>query len=124
MAFLYQIKSDGSKVEPWTIDQRPAVVGRGDSADVFIEDDSLSRSHFLIVREAGEFLLVDLHSRNGTWVKGERISACKLRSNEVIKAGESLFYFSLTQAPVDLLTRLVPLPVVIAEANRPQVGAA
>src|ERR1041385_5785707 len=124
MAFLYQIKSDGSKVEPWTIDQRPAVVGRGDSADVFIDDDSLSRSHFLIVREAGEFVLVDLHSRNGTWVKGERISACKLRTDEVIKAGESLFYFSLAPVPLDLLARLAPLPAVIAAADRPQISAA
>ena len=74
---------------------KPLVVGRGETADAFVEDDSLSRSHFLIVREAESFLLIDLHSRNGTWVNDKKISAHKLQPNEVIRAGESAFFFSI-----------------------------
>ena len=124
MAFLYQIKADGSPAESWMLDRRPAIVGRGDFADVCVDDDSLSRSHFLIVSESTEFVLVDLHSRNGTWVNGERISACKLRSDELIKAGASLFYFSHAPAPADLLSRLLPLPFLPGQLNGPDAHVA
>ena len=96
MSFLYQIKSDGSQAECWKIGEKPLVFGRGESADAFVEDDSLSRSHFLVVREGSEFLVIDLHSSNGTWVNGKRIAAHKLQSAEIIRAGASAFFFSTT----------------------------
>lgn len=96
MAFLYQIRLDGTQLERWEIGGKPLVVGRGECADAYVEDDALSRSHFLIVGEGDEFFLIDLNSSNGTWVSDARVSAHKLRSDEIIMAGESLFYFSRT----------------------------
>jgi hypothetical protein len=98
LAFLYRIDADGADPEFWPLGNTPLVVGRGDAVDAFVDDDSLSRSHFLIVREGSDFVLVDLNSSNGTWVQGEKVLACKLRSPQLIEAGESRFYFS--NAPV------------------------
>jgi len=108
MAFLHQIGNDGTPVERWELTTGLLVVGRGEFADAFVEDDSLSRSHFLITNEGSHFCLIDLQSRNGTWVNGERILAHKLRPNELIAAGESLFYFS--EAPVTAFV----LPAILA----------
>jgi pSer/pThr/pTyr-binding forkhead associated (FHA) protein len=96
MAFLYQIRADGTQVERWETGARPLVAGRGDCADAFVEDDALSRSHFLIVAEGEEFFLIDLNSSNGTWVNDARVTAHKLVSGEIIMAGESIFCFSKT----------------------------
>ena len=96
MSFLYQIKPEGSQAECWKVEEKPLVFGRGDSADADAYDDSLSRSHFLVVREGSEFSVIDLHSSNGTWVNGKRIAAHKLRTSEIIRAGGSAFYFSTT----------------------------
>jgi pSer/pThr/pTyr-binding forkhead associated (FHA) protein len=104
MAILYQIRIDGAQVQHWETGAKPLVVGRGECADAFIEDDALSRSHFLIAREGADHILIDLNSSNGTWVNGARVSAHKLCSNELIQAGESLFYFS--EMPV--ATLLIP----------------
>ena len=93
MAFLYRIQSDGSPAESWSLDDKPVVVGRSEFVDAYVEDDALSSSHFLIVREGGGYLIVDLHSSNGTWVNGRRITAYKLHLNEFIAAGQSLFCF-------------------------------
>src|SRR5271166_4183535 len=61
MAFLYHIRAnDGTPTEFWPVGEKPLVVGRGDSVDAFVDDDSLSRSHFLVVREAGEYFVIDL----------------------------------------------------------------
>jgi len=93
MAFLYRIQTDGSPAECWTVEDKPMVVGRSEFVDAYVEDDALSGSHFLIVREGGDFLVVDLHSSNGTLVNGSRITAHKLQPNEFIQAGRSLFCF-------------------------------
>jgi pSer/pThr/pTyr-binding forkhead associated (FHA) protein len=94
MALLYQIQPDGTQVKHWDLSGKPFVVGRGDCADAFVEDDALSQSHFLITSEGTGFCLIDLKSRNGTWVRSERVSAHKLQPHDVIHAGTSLFYFS------------------------------
>ncbi len=76
------------------------VVGRGETADAFVADNALSRGHFLIVREGGQFFVVDLDSQNGTSVNGKRKSGCKLSPDDVIEAGQSRFLFSKERLPI------------------------
>jgi len=122
MAILYQVRTDGSQVERWELTAKPFVVGRGECSDALVEDDALSQTHFLIVREGGDFLLIDLHSTNGTWVKGGRVSAHKLRPKDVILAGGSIFFFSDVPTSTFLLSGIVPPPATVAGA-RPRVRA-
>ena len=123
MAFLYHIRAGGSEPEYWPVSDGPLVAGRGDFVDAYVDDDSLSRSHFLIVHEGGEYVLVDLSSSNGTWVNGERINACRLHAPQIIKAGGSLFYFSLVPISAQSLSGIVPLPQA-ADLPRPELHAA
>ena len=108
MALLYQIQPDGTRVKHWELSGRPFVVGRGDCADAFVEDDALSQSHFLITSEGTAFCLIDLKSRNGTWIRNERVSAHKLQPHDVILAGTSLFYFSDVPVTAFILPGLLP----------------
>lgn len=122
MAFLYQIKSDGFPGEHWVVGDAPVVVGREEPADALVDDDALSRSHFLVVREGAEFFLVDLNSSNGTWVNGRPVAAHRLKSGEIICAGDSTFCFDLKPfspaTPIALhLLKQPAIPV-------PQPGAA
>lgn len=50
-------------------------VGRGDGCAVLLDSRSVSRLHALIQRRnAGDYFLVDLGSRNGSFVNGRRVS--------------------------------------------------
>lgn len=50
-------------------------IGRGDGCAVLLDSRSVSRLHALIQkREAGDYSLVDLGSRNGSFVNGRRVS--------------------------------------------------
>ena len=50
-------------------------IGRGDGCAVMLESRSVSRLHALIQRrDAGDLALVDLGSRNGSFVNGTRVS--------------------------------------------------
>jgi pSer/pThr/pTyr-binding forkhead associated (FHA) protein len=122
MAFLYRIGSDGCPAECWTVEDTPLVVGQGDSAEARVEDDMLSHSHFLIAPEGHDFILVDLESRNGTWLNDQRVSAGKLGANTLIRAGQSLFCFSLTALPKSAQPVSVP-PREATDANRTQPRA-
>jgi len=94
MATLCLLNDEGAVLHQWEIGDRPVIVGRGGCVDVQIEDEGLSRRHFLIACEGEEFLLKDLSSRNGTWVDGERALAVNLRHDCRILAGRTQFRFS------------------------------
>ena len=94
MASLCLLDNDGSKTMQWELGDTPVAVGRDESADVVIPDESLSRRHFVIVCEGGHYLLKDLNSQNGTWVDGQRAGATPLHHHDCILAGRTLFLFS------------------------------
>jgi pSer/pThr/pTyr-binding forkhead associated (FHA) protein len=109
-AFLCQISPNDTVGERWIVGDKPMVVGRDEAADVRIADETLSRGHFLIVCERDEFFLVDLDSRNGTWVNGCEVSAHRLQSGDTIHVGESVLRFSSqipAQKPLSALRGLL-----------------
>jgi pSer/pThr/pTyr-binding forkhead associated (FHA) protein len=62
-------------------------LGRSLSADVEIDDPSVSRRHALIVRQDGQTYLLDDGSRNGTWHNGIRVDRAVLRDGDTIGLG-------------------------------------
>ena len=68
-------------------------IGREPSNLVPILDASVSRRHCLIRREADEFKIQDLNSRNSTFVNGVPVTEKILASGDEIKIGNSLFLF-------------------------------
>ncbi len=67
---------------------RPAIIGRGEVAQVRLHDDGVSRRHAMVVRVGGELCLEDLQSANGTRVNGEPITRHVLRNGDTIQLGE------------------------------------
>ncbi len=122
MATLYQISEDGSQTERWEIGAAPLVVGRSGQAQVSIQDDGLSRQHFVILRDGDDYLLKDLNSRNGTWLDGHRVFAEKLRDNDHILAGRTKFLFANSPAVSPIVRKLTTGPhgtVVLWTAPEP-----
>ncbi len=93
MAELCLLDENGAITERWEIGNHPMAVGRDESSDVLISDDTLSRRHFLIWQQGESFLLKDLGSQNGTWVDGQRAKRAKLTHNVCIVAGRTVFVF-------------------------------
>lgn len=93
-ACLCLLGPGGALVQSWHIGVKPMAFGRGSNADVCLDDESLSRGHFLLTHEGHEYFVIDLGSENGTWLRGEKVTARRLSHGDVIRAGQSLFYFS------------------------------
>src|SRR5262245_40074053 len=73
--------------EMYKLTRSEMVVGRGHPVDVEILDDGISRKHARIdFKEDGTVHVVDLGSRNGTYVNGHKIEATQeLRDGDKIQ---------------------------------------
>jgi len=67
-----------------------AVIGRGQVADVRLDDASVSRAHCRIEREGMDFVLIDLGSRNGTQHNGKNVSRIVLAEGDKIQVGNNV----------------------------------
>ncbi len=68
------------------------LVGRGPGAlHLVLENDpGISRTHFLIEANPPQARLVDLRSKNGTFVNGTRVAEADLRHGDEVKAGQTV----------------------------------
>lgn len=69
------------------LNRTPFTVGRKVDKDLVIADPRVSRDHAQISQEGQEFFLVDLGSKHGTFVNGERIQRQKLERGDRLEFG-------------------------------------
>jgi pSer/pThr/pTyr-binding forkhead associated (FHA) protein len=66
------------------------VIGRGQTVDVQIQDESVSRRHCqIMVSPQGALGIKDLASKNGTFVAGRPINATRINTNDVFAIGDT-----------------------------------
>jgi eukaryotic-like serine/threonine-protein kinase len=66
------------------------LLGRSKKAHLAVQDNFLSRFHFMIEVNPPICRLTDLQSRNGTWVNGNRVQSFELRDGDTIKVGHTV----------------------------------
>lgn len=78
------------------------IIGRGRESDIRVANKSLSRQHArVIVDPSGEVTIVDVGSKNGTFIDGQRIDGPRLLSDgQQFCCGDVHFLFSATEYSV------------------------
>ena len=70
-------------------------VGRSEMCNLVFHDQLMSRRHFVIEYETGQFYISDLNTTNGTFLNGLRFKGrLKLSDRDVITAGDETFVFN------------------------------
>src|SRR6201982_1767638 len=85
----------GSEQKNIVLNRTPFTVGRKVDKDLVIADPRVSRDHAQIMQDGQEFFLVDLGSKHGTFVNGERIQRQKLERGERLEFGGSVSAYIL-----------------------------
>jgi hypothetical protein len=82
---------------------RHIMIGRDTGVDLLLVDNKVSRQHAAITTHAGQVMLHDLESRNGTFVNNRRINTTMLKEGDVIILGSSRMRLEITNvaAPVN-----------------------
>lgn len=65
------------------------VVGRSAAVDIRLADSNVSREHAAFEYEAGNWVVRDLGSTNGTFLNGEAVQRKRVRDGDVISVGVS-----------------------------------
>ena len=68
-------------------------VGRGDESEIVLLDPSVSRAHAIVELDAGEPVVRDLDSTNGTYVNGRRVRVESLRDGDELRFGNTRMRF-------------------------------
>ena len=96
---------DGVRLIPPTpsVDRRPAQrvqlsdkairIGRTPDNDMVLAHDLGVTRHHAELRKssAGSYEIIDLHSHNGTFVNGKRVSQATLTDQDIVSIGDSTF---------------------------------
>ena len=86
----YLIVLAGSNVgEMYRLEGPETVIGRATNATIRLNDDGISRRHARIVQVAGEVMIEDLKSANGTLVNGETVANRALQDGDKIRLGST-----------------------------------
>jgi pSer/pThr/pTyr-binding forkhead associated (FHA) protein len=82
------VTREGKTLQEVELTNSRALVGRSDLSDIVIESHFVSRQHALLVRNQGAVVLVDLKSRNGTFVNSRRVSSKVLLDSDIVMIGD------------------------------------
>ncbi|HEY2535493.1 MAG TPA: FHA domain-containing protein [Solirubrobacteraceae bacterium] len=75
-------------------------IGRGLSADLHLDEGSVSRRHAILVHRGSRARILDDRSANGTLVNGRRVTQADLQSGDVIVLGRVVLrYLELQDEP-------------------------
>jgi len=78
----------------YEIEAEPLLIGRAEEHPIAIPDKSLSRSHARVERAGDAGFIVDLGSKNGTFVNGAPVGRAELHHGDRVVLGDIAFAFS------------------------------
>ncbi|WP_157906440.1 ATP-binding protein [Sorangium cellulosum] len=89
----------GPEEQVFLIGDAAIAIGRAEDQAICIPHRSLSRSQARIEPSEGRFFIVDLQSKNGTFVNGARVQRKEIRSGDTITLGDLDLLFTTDGAP-------------------------
>ena len=92
MAYLV-VTVKGKELYRRELSGNAVVVGRSTECDLWLNDGGVSRRHCRFERVGGAWEVVDLGSRNGIVMHGERLTKHRLRDGDAIHVGEARIAF-------------------------------
>jgi pSer/pThr/pTyr-binding forkhead associated (FHA) protein len=63
-------------------------IGRSPDCDIFLDDVTVSRTHAVLLRQDGSFVIEDQGSLNGTFVNRRRIDTVSLADGDEVQIGK------------------------------------
>jgi adenylate cyclase len=77
----------------FNIGYEATTIGRAEENHVVLSNKSLSRRHAQLERINGQMLLIDLSSKNGTFLNGQKIDRTLVQDGDLIKCGDIIFHY-------------------------------
>lgn len=104
---LCLLGEEGEVRQSWSFKTRELMLGSHISADLQLDDPSVSRQHASIQVDETGHLISDLNSKNGLWVNGLRVREVYLNDGALIQLGRVQLRYQINQdQPIEHLLSL------------------
>jgi len=125
----FRVKPLNDEPFHFSLDKEVITIGRSKRNDLVLHDQWLSRNHAEVREEDSRYTIVDLKSRNGTYVNGQRIDESVVLTNaDIVTLGDQQLTFLneasgsvvLSETPAELDaegTMVVPTHELLAAAR-------
>jgi len=119
-AVVITVTFRGGTVGTYAFDKDRVVIGREESADIFLDNPAVSRQHACLELTESAVRIRDLASVNGTAVNGESVSICEVHDRDVVEIGKFQLHLLVPSSPRSALggaKNLTPSPEATLEAG-------
>jgi pSer/pThr/pTyr-binding forkhead associated (FHA) protein len=113
---LVGVMPDGTRIE--RVINRPEIdLGKAPHNQIVLADATVSSAHAVILSKGGEYYIVDLGSRNGTYVDGEKLGSEPrvLKHGDTIRVGTTVLTF---RRPSKAVESTSALPIDLGHASQ------
>jgi pSer/pThr/pTyr-binding forkhead associated (FHA) protein len=83
-----------SKGESYVLAGNRIIIGRGDKADIRLNDTKASREHAEITRVGSSWVATDLGSQNGIMINEKKVTQGQLNEGDKLIVGQTVFKFA------------------------------
>ncbi len=98
--FYFEFMTGAKKARSYQFERSKVILGRGEEADVLLDDEGVSRKHALVeVYSRDQVYIQDLASHNGTWLNGIKTKNTKLLHGDLIRMGDTVLKFIVKDSP-------------------------
>jgi pSer/pThr/pTyr-binding forkhead associated (FHA) protein len=93
------LKFKEAVLKEYALEDEMVTIGRVDDNTIKVDNMAVSSHHAKLIRENGDYVLIDLNSLNGTFVNGQRVSKWILKNNDFITIGKHTLVYIDERAP-------------------------
>jgi pSer/pThr/pTyr-binding forkhead associated (FHA) protein len=95
-----------AKGEAYILKGQRVVLGRGDEADIKVQDIKSSREHAEITKVGDSYFVTDLGSQNGILVNNEKTKQSQLHEGDRLVIGQTVFKFTRVEVKRSTMTAI------------------
>ena len=93
------LKFKEAVLKEYALEDEMVTIGRVDDNTIKVDNMAVSSHHAKLIRENGDYVLIDLNSLNGTFVNGQKISKWILKNNDFITIGKHTLLYIDERVP-------------------------
>ena len=93
------LKFKEAVLKEYALENELVTIGRVDDNTVKVDNMAVSSHHAKLIRENGDYVLIDLNSLNGTFVNGQKVSKWILKNSDFITIGKHTLVYIDEKAP-------------------------
>lgn len=91
----------GETLQEFELVKSRAMIGRSELGDIVCDGEFVSRQHALLVRDGDSIVIIDLKSKNGTFVNSQPVSSKVLRDSDIVVIGDHRIKLDFASAQAD-----------------------